>query len=71
VRVTIINTYERPVNPILDGKLSYLLVRWDVIEKKRNLTIVFDAGVPHVATEDDVYKGYFIPKGAIVVPNVW
>ncbi|KAH9914746.1 cytochrome P450 [Fomitopsis serialis] len=22
-------------------------------------------------TEDDEYKGYFIPKGAIVIPNVW
>ncbi|KAH7931282.1 cytochrome P450 [Leucogyrophana mollusca] len=28
-------------------------------------------GVAHVATEDDVYEGYFIPKGSLVVPNIW
>lgn len=27
--------------------------------------------IPHVAEEDDIYKGYFIPKGSIVYPNVW
>ncbi|KAJ3546791.1 hypothetical protein NMY22_g1911 [Coprinellus aureogranulatus] len=28
-------------------------------------------GVPHSATEDDVYNGYFIPKGAVVMANQW
>jgi len=28
-------------------------------------------GVPHTATEDDVYEGYFIPKGARVLGNYW
>ncbi|KEP48556.1 cytochrome P450 family protein [Rhizoctonia solani 123E] len=28
-------------------------------------------GVPHTCFEDDTYKGYHIPKGAIVVGNVW
>lgn len=27
--------------------------------------------LPHCSTEDDVYKGYFIPKGSIVLPNLW
>jgi cytochrome P450 len=27
--------------------------------------------VAHVATEDDTYEGYFIPKGTLVIPNVW
>ena len=26
---------------------------------------------PHTTTEDDVYKGYFIPKGTIIIPNSW
>ncbi|PFH48550.1 hypothetical protein AMATHDRAFT_81734 [Amanita thiersii Skay4041] len=26
---------------------------------------------PHSVTQDDVYKGYRIPKGAIIFPNVW
>ncbi|KAJ3505894.1 hypothetical protein NLJ89_g7173 [Agrocybe chaxingu] len=28
-------------------------------------------GVPHKTTEDDVYKGYFIPKGTAVFSNIW
>ncbi|TFK74232.1 cytochrome P450 [Pluteus cervinus] len=32
---------------------------------------VVPLGVPHSSTEDDYYKGYFIPKGSIVMANVW
>lgn len=28
-------------------------------------------GLPHEITEDDVYQGYLIPKGAIIIPNIW
>ncbi|TDL20082.1 cytochrome P450 oxidoreductase OrdA-like protein [Rickenella mellea] len=28
-------------------------------------------GLPHVNTEDDVYNGYFIPKGSILMANIW
>lgn len=28
-------------------------------------------GVPHMSTEDDLYEGYLIPKGSILLPNVW
>jgi len=28
-------------------------------------------GSSHVVTEDDVYKGYFIPKGSRVIANIW
>ncbi|KIM42017.1 hypothetical protein M413DRAFT_410611 [Hebeloma cylindrosporum] len=27
--------------------------------------------IPHSTTEDDHYKGYFIPKGTTVYPNIW
>ncbi len=29
------------------------------------------SGVPHVSSEDDAFNKYFIPKGAIVMPNIW
>ncbi|KAF5322608.1 hypothetical protein D9619_001341 [Psilocybe cf. subviscida] len=28
-------------------------------------------GIPHTSTEDDYYKGYFIPKGTAVIGNIW
>jgi len=28
-------------------------------------------GFPHLSIEDDWYNGMFIPKGSIVVPNIW
>uniref|UniRef100_A0A8H7XSH8 Cytochrome P450 n=1 Tax=Psilocybe cubensis TaxID=181762 RepID=A0A8H7XSH8_PSICU len=28
-------------------------------------------GIPHAVSEDDVYEGYHIPKGAFILPNVW
>ncbi|EED82914.1 predicted protein [Postia placenta Mad-698-R] len=27
--------------------------------------------IPHALTEDDVYNGVFLPKGSVVMPNVW
>lgn len=28
-------------------------------------------GLPHVTTADDVCEGYLIPKGAMILPNIW
>ncbi|KAG1766108.1 cytochrome P450 [Suillus placidus] len=28
-------------------------------------------GVPHATSSDDIYDGYFIPKGATVIYNIW
>ncbi|PBK94425.1 cytochrome P450 [Armillaria gallica] len=33
--------------------------------------MVLPVGLPHGSTEDDVYDGYFIPAGTILIPNVW
>ena len=29
------------------------------------------AEAPHYTTEDDVYEGYYIPKGTSVMTNLW
>lgn len=28
-------------------------------------------GLPHMATEDDICEGYLIPKGSLLLPNIW
>ena len=28
-------------------------------------------GVPHRLMEDDIYEGYLLPKGSIVIANIW
>ncbi|KAF9893353.1 hypothetical protein FE257_011785 [Aspergillus nanangensis] len=28
-------------------------------------------GIPHMCSEDDIYEGYLIPKGALILPNIW
>jgi len=33
--------------------------------------IVLPMCLPHYAMEDDIYKGYFIPKGTMILANVW
>lgn len=32
---------------------------------------MLSAAIVHQSTEDDVYDGYFIPKGTMVMPNTW
>ncbi|KIM67833.1 hypothetical protein SCLCIDRAFT_1189995 [Scleroderma citrinum Foug A] len=33
--------------------------------------VVAPTGVPHRVSADDVHNGYFIPKGTLVITNVW
>ncbi|KAG1756034.1 cytochrome P450 [Suillus lakei] len=32
---------------------------------------VVPTGFPHRVTEDDIHDGYYIPKGSMIVPNIW
>ncbi|KAJ3563538.1 hypothetical protein NP233_g8881 [Leucocoprinus birnbaumii] len=32
---------------------------------------IVPAGMPHCTTADDIYRGYFIPKGSIIINNTW
>lgn len=61
---------ERDRLPTFDdrSRLPYIeaicreLLRWQM---------VVALGVPHASTEDDVYRGFFIPKGSVLVANAW
>ncbi|CAE6431275.1 unnamed protein product [Rhizoctonia solani] len=44
------------------GRLIKEVLRWRP---------VLPLGVAHACTQDDMYRGYHIPKGAIVMANIW
>ncbi|KAI0742389.1 cytochrome P450 [Daedaleopsis nitida] len=52
---------DRDQLPYLDCVLKEVL-RWNA---------PVPLGVPHRASSDDVYRGYGIPEGAMIIPNVW
>ncbi|KAF7357531.1 Cytochrome p450 [Mycena sanguinolenta] len=52
---------DRPLLPYVEA-LYREVMRW------RPVTPL---GVPHASTEDDIYNGYFIPKGTTVISNIW
>ncbi|KAI0056530.1 cytochrome P450 [Artomyces pyxidatus] len=50
------------------SQLPYVQAVCKEVLRWRNVVPV---GVPHATTEDDIYEGYFIPKGATVISNIW
>ena len=44
------------------------LLRLSHVRELKNIAYVI--GLPHLLREDDIYNGYFIPKGAIILTNV-
>ncbi|KAH7911674.1 cytochrome P450 [Hygrophoropsis aurantiaca] len=55
------NFDDRPSLPYVEAILREIL-RWRP---------VVPLGIPHATSSDDVYNGYFIPKGSIVIINTW
>ncbi|KAJ6466256.1 cytochrome P450 [Mycena sanguinolenta] len=52
---------DRPSLPFVEA-LYREVMRWKPVTP---------LGVAHASAEDDVYDGYFIPKGATVIANIW
>ncbi|KAH9952752.1 cytochrome P450 [Russula dissimulans] len=52
---------DRPSLPIIDAICKEVL-RWGA---------TVPVAVPHASTEDDIYEGFFIPKGSLVIGNAW
>ncbi|KAJ3983249.1 cytochrome P450 [Lentinula detonsa] len=48
--------------------LPYL---WAVIYECFRWQPTVPLAIPHKSDEEDTYQGYYIPKGSIVIPNVW
>ncbi|KAH7929834.1 cytochrome P450 [Leucogyrophana mollusca] len=55
------NFGDRPSLPYVDAVLREAL-RWHP---------TVPLGIPHATSSDDVYEGHFIPKGSLVIANVW
>lgn len=51
-----------------EGRLPYVEA---VVKEAMRWNIVLPMGVPHTCTEENEYKGYRIPKDAIVMMNTW
>ncbi|KAL0945852.1 hypothetical protein HGRIS_012135 [Hohenbuehelia grisea] len=56
--------------PTMDDHDSLPYVVAIVKESIRWRTVV-PISIPHLVTQDDIYKGYFIPEGSIIIPNIW
>ncbi|KAH7923969.1 cytochrome P450 [Leucogyrophana mollusca] len=52
---------DQPSLPYIEA-IAREIVRWQPIAP---------LGVAHATTDSDVYEGYYIPKGATIVPNAW
>lgn len=42
-----------------------------VVKEALRMHPIAPMGLPHVTTADDVCEGYLIPKGAMILPNIW
>jgi cytochrome P450 len=42
-----------------------------VVKEALRWHTVAPLGLPHKTDEDDVINGYLIPKGALILPNIW
>ncbi|KAI0088550.1 cytochrome P450 [Irpex rosettiformis] len=56
--------------PAFEDKDSLPYIR-AIIKETLRWRPIAPLGVPHRATEDHWYEGYFIPKGCLVIGNIW
>ncbi|XP_069024316.1 cytochrome P450 2U1 [Embiotoca jacksoni] len=56
--------------PSLTDKGSLPFTEATIMEVQR-LTTVVPLGIPHMASETTVFRGYTIPKGTVILPNLW
>ncbi|XP_029452614.1 cytochrome P450 2U1-like [Rhinatrema bivittatum] len=59
---------DRP--PSLTDKALMPFTEATIMEVQRMTTVV-PLSVPHMASETTVFQGYTIPKGSVIIPNLW
>ena len=68
---------DRPSLPYINAVIKELM-RWNLVTPLGEpynyhmvLLLTFSEAFPHMATNDDEYDGYYIPKGTIIFGNGW
>ncbi|KAG9344127.1 hypothetical protein JZ751_012609 [Albula glossodonta] len=56
--------------PSLTDKASLPFTEATIMEVQR-MTAVVPLAIPHMASETTVFRGYTIPKGTVIIPNLW
>ncbi|KAM4603994.1 cytochrome P450 2U1 [Polymixia lowei] len=56
--------------PSLTDKGSLPFTEATIMEVQR-MTVVVPLAIPHMASETTEFRGYTIPKGTVIVPNLW
>jgi len=56
--------------PLISDRPNLPYIRSIMAEVFR-MAPAFPLSVPHATSEGDIYEGYEIPKGALIMPNVW
>ncbi|KAG7221846.1 hypothetical protein INR49_017022, partial [Caranx melampygus] len=56
--------------PSLSDKGSLPFTEATIMEVQR-LTVVVPLGIPHMASKTTVFRGYTIPQGTVILPNLW
>jgi len=56
--------------PNFDDRPNLPYVEAILLETLR-MYAVAPLGLPHATTDDDIYEGFFIPKGSTLVVNIW
>ena len=70
---------DRPSLPYINALIKELM-RWNLVTPLGEpfyhtvpllVILTCSEGLPHMATNDDEYDGYYIPKGTIIFGNGW
>ncbi|KAM6972214.1 cytochrome P450 2U1 [Aplochiton taeniatus] len=56
--------------PSLTDKGSLPFTEATIMEVQR-LTVVVPLAIPHMASQTTEFRGYTIPKGTVIIPNLW
>lgn len=42
-----------------------------IVEECLRWEVLLPFSIPHLSTQEDIYNGYYIPAGTLVLPNTW